>query len=71
MTDMWRRAQPWCEKLRRAGRLESVAGLLGISCVNEFHPSDDVEYYVARCARVAAITERLVADAQIFECDKP
>jgi hypothetical protein len=52
MTDMWRRAQPWCEKLRRAGRLESVAALLGISYVNEFHPSDDVNYYLERCARV-------------------
>ena len=51
LTDMWKRQQPWCQYLRRQGRLTQVAALLGIHYTNEFHPAE-VGYYVARCLDV-------------------
>ncbi|MHB1241668.1 MAG: hypothetical protein ACYC18_14395, partial [Gammaproteobacteria bacterium] len=56
MTDMWKSAQHWCELLRRAGRLEAVAERLGCGYVSEFHPADDLDYYLERCRRVGDLT---------------
>jgi hypothetical protein len=52
MTDLWKSAQHWCEFLRREGRLEAVAEKLGFGYVVEWHPADDVNYYLERCGRV-------------------
>jgi len=56
ITDMWRSAQHWCELLRREGRLEAVAERLGCRYTNEFHPADDLQYYLDRCQRVGDLT---------------
>lgn len=48
LTDMWKTGQPWCERLRAAGRLEAMAARLGIAYTNEFHPAD-IDYYLKRC----------------------
>jgi len=68
ITDMWKAAQHWCELLRREGRLETVAAMLGLSYTNEFHPPDDLSYYLERCNRVGDVTawaqlDRNAADA--------
>jgi len=56
MTDLWRGKPHWCEFLRREGRLERVAALLGFGYVQEWHPADDVSYYVERCERIGDFT---------------
>lgn len=52
MTDLWKSAQHWCEFLRREGRLEAVAEKLGFGYVVEWHPDNNVDYYLERCRRV-------------------
>ncbi|HOP16297.1 MAG TPA: hypothetical protein PLX99_06790, partial [Gammaproteobacteria bacterium] len=51
MTDLWKSAQHWAEYLRREGRLEKVANILGFCYVQESHPND-IDYFLERCERV-------------------
>lgn len=55
MTDLWKSAQHWCEFLRREGRLEKVAEMLGFGYVQESHPND-LDYYLERCERIGDLT---------------
>ena len=67
ITDMWRSAQHYCEFLRREGRLEALANRLGFGYLLEFHPSDDVEYYVERCRRAGDFTVWCLLDRRAAE----
>ena len=66
LTQMWRSAQHWCEFLRREGRLERVASLLGISYSQESH-SNDVEYYLERCRRIGDFSAWCLLDKNAAE----
>lgn len=66
MTDLWKSAQHWCEYLRREGRLEKVAGILGFGYVQESHPAD-VDYYLERCARVGDLKAWRLVDKNAAE----
>lgn len=52
ISDMWRSAPHWCEYLRREGRLERIAKQLGFGYAIEWHPRDDIEYYLEHCKRI-------------------
>lgn len=66
VTDMWKTAQHWSEFLRREGRLERVASLLGFGYVQSSHPGD-VDYYLKRCQRVGDLTAWRFLDKQAAE----
>lgn len=67
MTDMWRGACHWCEFLRRKGRLEGVAKKLGFGYVVEWHPADDLDYYLERCTRVGDFKAWCLVDKNAAE----
>jgi len=66
MTDLWRLAQHWCEFLRREGRLEAVANLLGFGYLVEFHPNY-LDYYLERCERVGDLAAWRLVDKNAAE----
>lgn len=66
-TEMWKSAQHWCELLRREGRLERVAEQLGCGCIVQFHPKDDLEYYLDRCRRAGDISVWALLDRHAAE----
>lgn len=66
MTDLWKLAQHWAEYLRREGRLEKVAHILGFGYVQESHPNE-LNYYLERCDRVGDLKAWRLLDKNAVE----
>lgn len=66
VTDLWRSAQHWCEFLRKEGRLDNVAALLGFGYVQESHPNA-LDYYLKRCERIGDLAAWKLIDRNAAE----